>query len=123
MVDAFKAKNQGTTAEIAASLFLKKRGLLLLEKNYRSFCGELDLIMRDGDEIVFIEVRLRKNAAFGSGIESVSKAKQSKLIKTGLLYLQKKGWLDRVSCRFDVIGIDENNNLEWIQNAFGLGFV
>ncbi len=123
MVDAFKPKARGDSAEIDACSFLEKRGLRLLDKNYRSFYGEIDLIMLDGDEIVFVEVRMRKEKGFGDGVESVSKTKQRKIIKTGLLYLQKKGWLDKRDCRFDVVGVDENNQFEWVENAFGAGFV
>jgi putative endonuclease len=101
---------------------LQSRGLILLQKNYRCPCGEIDLIMRDGQEVVFVEVRLRRHTYLGSAIESITPAKQRKLIKTALLYLQQKRWLDRVACRFDVLGIDERNELEWIPNAFSGGF-
>jgi len=117
-----KSETEGKTAEIAACLFLQKQGLALLEKNYRCRYGEIDLIMQDSAEVVFIEVRLRRQTYLGQAVETVDKKKQQKLIKTALLYLQKKRWLDTKHCRFDVLGMDSKNNIEWIKNAFSLDF-
>ncbi len=123
MAAEFKAKNKGEAAEQDARAYLERRGLTFVQKNYRCPCGEIDLIMRDGEEIVFVEVRMRRQEYLGSAIESVTQSKQSKLIRTALLYLQKTEALDRVNCRFDVLGINDRNQFDWIQNAFGIGFV
>ncbi len=118
-----KAHQEGQAAELDACAYLQNHGLTLIESNFRCPCGEIDLIMRDGDEVVFVEVRLRRQEYLGSAIESVTPSKQRKLIRTATLYLQKKQWLDRVNCRFDVIGIDEQNQFDWIKNAFSRGFI
>lgn len=110
-------------AELTARHYLEKRGLIFIQNNYRCLCGEIDLIMRDGEEIVFVEVRLRRQPYLGSAIESITRTKQRKLINAATLYLQEMQWLDRVNCRFDVFGINDQNQFEWIHNAFGIGFV
>lgn len=113
----------GKTAEQTAYHFLQSKGLHLLKENYRCFYGEIDLIMQDGNDIVFVEVRSRNRLEYGSAIESINKNKQKKLIKTALYFLQKQQWLDKVACRFDVIGISSvlgKMNMEWIKNAFSV---
>lgn len=122
MADKFNAKAQGFMAETNACEFLEKAGLNLLDKNYSCHCGEIDLIMKDKDSVVFVEVRQRFHTEFGSAVESVNLQKQRKLIKSALLYLQKKRWLNTVNCRFDVIGIDANNKIEWIKNAITVDY-
>lgn len=107
----------GQKAEQEACHFLEKKGLKLLERNFRCMLGEIDLIMQDRDEIVFIEVRMRSYSNFANAVESVNLAKQRKIIRTATLYLQKKNWFDRVQCRFDIFGIS-NNQTEWIKDAF-----
>lgn len=110
-------KKLGDLAEQRACEFLQAQGLELMTQNYRAACGEIDLIMRAGDEIVFVEVRSRAKKDYGTPIESINKNKQIKMIKTSLIFLQQRNWLDKVSCRFDVIGIS-HDHLEWIQDAF-----
>lgn len=107
----------GEKAEQAALLFLEKKGLTLLARNYRCKLGEIDLIMRDNAEVVFIEVRQRSHPNYSQAAESVTHAKQRKIIKTATHYLQKQHWLDKVQCRFDVIGFS-STQIEWIQDAF-----
>jgi len=107
----------GYKAELQASLFLEEKGLKLLARNYHCAFGEIDLIMRDRNHIVFVEVRKRSHTEFASAIESVTFTKQRKLIKTATHYLQKQRWFDKVQCRFDVVGISKDE-LEWIQDAF-----
>jgi putative endonuclease len=123
MAGDFKARVLGQEAEDRACDYLQRHGLKLIQKNFSCPCGEIDLIMQDGDEVVFIEVRLRHHSYMGNALESVTAQKQKRLLKTALLYLQKKKWLDRVNCRFDVVGMDSARNIEWVKNAFGLGFV
>lgn len=114
-------KSKGTEAEAAICHFLLQQGLKLIEKNYRCAGGEIDLIMQEHDMVVFIEVRLRENNSFGHPIETVTWYKQRKLTKAALLYLQKKQWLNKKNCRFDVVGVN-NNQIEWIKNAFDMDY-
>jgi putative endonuclease len=107
----------GKDAERFAETFLQQRGLKLVERNYRCRFGEIDLIMRDRDCLVFIEVRLRSSPAFGGAVASINAAKRSKLIKAAQHYL---ACLDRVPvCRFDAVLLTgpEGAAVEWIQGA------
>lgn len=117
MLGILNKKQLGDIAETKACTFLQNKGLSLIDKNYRSRFGEIDLIMRDKNEVVFIEVRSRSYNTFGTAIESINKTKQQKVIRSAASYLQKKKWLDKVNYRFDVIGCSPTN-IEWIKNAF-----
>jgi putative endonuclease len=111
----------GRTAEQLASEYLQKKGFRLLECNYRTKAGEIDLIMQDGEDLVFVEVRLRNNPHFGNAIDSIDQRKQQKIIKTANHYLSRNNLIDKVNCRFDVIGISYPQTkavIEWIQDAF-----
>lgn len=107
----------GQAAEQLAATYLQQQGLTLLETNYRSRFGEIDLIMQDGKEIVFVEVRLRRNASFGGAGASITTAKQQKLARTAEDYLMRHG---QRACRFDAVLMPALNTreLEWIRNAF-----
>ena len=109
----------GKQAEEQAKQYLERRGLRLLERNYRCKQGEIDLIMQQAETLVFIEVRYRKSSTFGSALESVTAQKRSRLLAAARHYLQAK----RTSspCRFDVVGITgqaTGAHLEWITDAF-----
>ena len=108
---------QGEAAEKIAATFLQQQGLTLLEKNFRCKYGEIDLIMREGKTLVFVEVRLRSNNNFGGAAMSITPAKQQKLSRTAELYLQTHG---NCACRFDAILMQSTNinTIEWIRNAF-----
>lgn len=112
----------GTRGKIAENLaleYLLQQGLSLVERNYHCRFGELDLVMQDQTEIVFIEVRFRKYDGFGSAVESISKTKQNKLIATASHYLMTKK-LGDTACRFDVVGLSgllTEPNINWIQHA------
>ena len=110
-------KALGDRAEQRACDYLQARGLELIIQNYRAVSSEIDLIMRDKNYIVFIEVRSRASNFYGSAIESINKNKQRKILKASLFFLQERNWLNKVNCRFDVIGIN-HDHLEWIQDAF-----
>ena len=120
-------REQGQYTENLACRYLENKGFKLIEKNFNVKVGEIDLIMQDNESLVFVEVRYRKNNGFGSGAESITASKQSKLIKAASLYLQKNDKLNKHPARFDVISItgfietDDLNkiNFEWIENAFG----
>lgn len=107
----------GAAAENKARIFLEKNGLTFLEKNYACQFGEIDLIMQDGEYIVFVEVRLRNNEDYTSALESISKTKQYRISKTAIFYLIEKKWLNKMDCRFDVLAMDDTT-IDWIKNAF-----
>lgn len=120
-------REQGEYTESLACQFLENKGFKLVERNFNCRFGEIDLIMQDNDSLVFIEVRYRRNNNYGSGAETITANKQSKLIKTASAYLQRHAKLNRYPARFDVISITgpiettniENINVDWIENAFG----
>ena len=117
-------REQGEYTEKLAYQYLEDKGLKLLERNFHSRFGEIDLVMKDNDTLVFVEVRYRRSNNFGSGAETVTASKQSKLIKTASVYLQQHDKMKQYPARFDVVSISgsvEASNLEfnWIENAFG----
>jgi putative endonuclease len=114
--------SKGQKAEDLAEAFLHNKGLVTHEKNFRCKLGEIDLIMRDQDVLVFVEVRLRSNPFFTNAAESVDRQKQRKIMNTASYYLQQKHLTDKVACRFDVVAIHQNTirDSNWIMNAFGI---
>lgn len=94
----------GDRGEDVAARYLESQGFRILERQYRSHFGEIDLIATDGDTIVFIEVKTRTSSAAGDPTEAVDRAKQRKITKSALAYLKQRGWLERRS-RFDVVAI------------------
>lgn len=113
---------RGERAERTALAYLKRRGLRHLASNYRCRLGEIDLVMQDGESLVFVEVRFRQGAEFGGGPASVDHRKQHKLRITAEHYRQSQAGADRRPCRFDVVAIsgalDSNPSIDWIQDAF-----
>jgi len=110
--------SEGAAAEQFAAEFLMRQGLTLLTRNYRCRFGEIDLIMRDGDTLVFVEVRLRRNFRFGGAAASIDPRKQRRLILTAQGYLAR---LPKIPpCRFDAILLDnaQGHAPEWLKNAF-----
>ncbi len=119
---SFKRKI-GNTAEVIALQYLSKCNLQLVEKNYLTKLGEIDIIMLDknNNELVFVEVRYRKNTNFGSATDTIGSDKQTKITKTAQYYLQSRRQYRDFTCRFDVIGIEyslKNPKINWIKNAF-----
>lgn len=109
----------GHSAEHTARRFLETNGLQFLEKNYRCKAGEIDLIMKDQDQTVFVEVRYRKADDFGTAAETISRQKQLKIIRAAKHYLIFNEQYEKISCRFDVVTFD--GKIEWIPNAFYAG--
>ena len=112
---------QGTAAEELACRYLEAQGLALVMRNFRCRWGELDLIMRDGEQLVFVEVRSRRYTRYGTPAESITRAKQQRLLRAAAFYLQYQQ-LD-LPCRFDVVAILQPNgeaHMEWIRDAFQL---
>ncbi|MGF1612931.1 MAG: YraN family protein [Gammaproteobacteria bacterium] len=115
------APSRGGWAEDLARHFLQQQGLTPLKQNYRCRLGEIDLILRDQNTLVFVEVRYRRRSDFGSGAESVDKRKQRKLIAAAQHFLGRHGGATSPPCRFDVIavsGFNDSPSLSWIRNAF-----
>lgn len=108
----------GQKAEKRALRFLKRQGLILLQKNFRCYYGEIDLIMQDNDTIAFVEVRYRSNPHYGNALESITHSKQCHLQQSAQYYLSTTKAYRHASGRFDVIGIDAQNKIDWIKNAF-----
>jgi putative endonuclease len=108
----------GAHAEQLAAQYLQHQGLKLIVQNYRSRFGEIDLIMQDGTTLVFIEVRLRRNADFGGAAASIDARKQQRLIRTAHQYLA--GLARTPPCRFDAVLMDDvkSENVQWLKNAF-----
>ena len=96
----------GNLAERMAEQIMCNAGLSCLARNYRCRQGELDLVMRDGDTVVFVEVRYRQQSHWGSAAESVNRAKQHRLIHTAQHYLLNTPRLANQPCRFDVIAAE-----------------
>lgn len=112
---------RGRDAESLACRHLQARGLRLIERNYRSRPGEIDLIMEDAGSLVFVEVRYRRQTRFGSGAESVDRHKQARIAACAQVYLQTHPGMAARPCRFDVVSIsgeEVDPCIEWIQDAF-----
>ncbi len=120
----FSFKRQvGNQAETIALKYLCKHNLELIEQNYLTQAGEIDIIMLDKSEqtLVFIEVRYRQNTQFGSATDTVDRHKQAKLIRTAQHYLQRHSKYQEFICRFDVVGVESDlkyPTINWIKNAF-----
>lgn len=109
----------GADAETAACAFLVRQGLKLLTRNYHCRYGEIDLVMKQGDELVFVEVRLRNQDHFGTAAETVTPQKQARLRAAAAHYLQQHNAHDK-PCRFDIIAFNgqPNTTPDWLRNAF-----
>lgn len=110
----------GFAAEKEACDYLLAQGLTFVTNNFRSRMGEIDLIMQDGEYLVFVEVRSRISQEYGGALGSVTRSKQQKIMKTALYYLSVTKQHNQRPIRFDVLGIDETPyQMTWIKNAFG----
>lgn len=115
------ALQRGQQAETLACRYLERQGLQLLERNYHCPCGELDLIMKHHDSVVFVEVRYRRYQGFGGGAESVNYHKRAKLIASASHYLQQHSRLAKHPSRFDVVAVSPDgmrDKIDWIADAF-----
>ena len=97
----------GSEVESLVRDFLLAQGLQFVASNYRCKNGEVDLIMRDKDTMVFVEVRYRQHDTHGDGIATVNKSKQYRIKRTAAFYLKKHNLYDRVGCRFDIRPVAE----------------
>ncbi|TQV80202.1 YraN family protein [Exilibacterium tricleocarpae] len=104
--DKATAGMRGDRAEQRAQAYLISQGLQPVTRNYRCKAGEIDLIMRDGEVLVFVEVRLRSASRFGAAAATVTAKKQQKIIRTAAFFLQAHRLTETTRCRFDVIAFD-----------------
>lgn len=111
----------GTQGEILAAKHLQSLGYEIIERNYRSQFGEIDIVASQNGDLVFVEVKTRRNAKFGYPSESVNVKKQQKIIRTAHHYLAER-CLDEVGCRFEIAEVylmaGQPARIEIIQNAF-----
>ena len=114
-------KKTGGAGEDLAAAVLVKKGFRLIERNYRYGKGEIDIIAKDGDLLVFIEVKARKNLEFGPPELAITRGKQNQIKKIAAAYLYEKEIKD-TQCRFDVVAIQfmpkQNPKINHIKNAF-----
>ena len=110
------SQTEGRRAEALAGDFLQRQGLALIEKNWHSRFGEIDLVLLEGETIVFVEVRLRTNPRFGSPGESIHGRKRSRLLAAARQYLARH---PRAVCRFDAVLLRRLDPpaIEWIRDA------
>ena len=111
---------RGADAERTAAEHLARAGLRLLARNYRSPRGEIDLVMREGATLVFVEVRYRSRSDYGHAAETVDRRKQARLRATAEHFLQHRSRCPG-PCRFDIVAVtpgSEGPRVEWLRNAF-----
>ena len=114
----------GALGERLAAKHLEGKGYRILERNFRCRMGEIDLIALRGNDLVFTEVTLRKDASHGEAREFVTASKQRKLLMTAEYYLSARPWAQELQARFDVIevyapqGTEENSTICQLENAF-----
>lgn len=111
----------GRAGEAAARAHLERAGLVTLESNARYRCGELDLVMRDGAALVFVEVRYRRDARFGGSLVSVTAGKRRRLVQAAQSWLAAHPEQALRPCRFDVVALSgpvDAPQLQWLRDAF-----
>ncbi|MFC4819445.1 YraN family protein [Dokdonella ginsengisoli] len=115
----------GAHYEDVALAHLQRAGLGLVERNFSCRYGEIDLVMREGEVVVFVEVRYRRGGAvrggYGGGVDSVGAAKRAKLVRAAGVYLAQRPPLANRTCRFDVLAIADGADapqIDWRRNAF-----
>ena len=110
-------RQTGARKEELAADYLKRQGVRILEMNYRCRQGEIDLIGRDGEFLVFFEVKWRRDGRSGYAAEAVDKRKQKRICRVSDMYRMFKGFDDDTALRYDVVAID-GDGIDWIKNAF-----
>jgi putative endonuclease len=119
-----KPQQFGQRAEAMAVRYLKKCGYKILERNYRNRNGEIDIIAREGETLVFVEVKARSSERFGSAKAAVTAHKQRQVSKVALGYLKMTAQ-SGVKARFDVVTVNRREGrhaIHLIRNAFGLAY-
>lgn len=112
----------GEKTELFAQSYLEGKGLTHIASNFHSKSGEIDLIFKEQNTLVFVEVKYRKSPAYGGPLSAVSQSKQQKLRSTAAFYMQQCGINENnTACRFDVIGLIgsmKQPEVTWLKNAF-----
>lgn len=111
----------GRQAEVMALGHLRAQGLETITTNFRCRMGEIDLVMRDGNCLVFAEVRFRSENRFAAAAGSVDHHKQRKIIRTAAAFLGRNPQYGNCAVRFDVVGLDQSDgrtSIKWIKDAF-----
>ncbi len=110
--------NIGFAKEKQAALYLKNKGYIILSTNYHSRFGEVDIIARDNETLVFVEVKFRASERYGDPAEYVNINKQKKICQAALTYFSFNHFREDTPCRFDVIAIYSDDTIRHIENAF-----
>jgi len=111
------SKEIGIKGEALAKEYLQKKGYKILETNFKNKIGEIDIIAKHNNILIFVEVKTRESIKFGHPREAVNFYKQQKIRNVSISYLKFNGLYDKISVRFDVIDI-VGNNITHIENAF-----
>ena len=119
----YNSYNIGLAIEKIAAQYLQTKGYTIIERNFHCQYGEIDLICREQNDLVFMEVRYRKYVKYGTPAETIDYIKQRKIILAAQQYLAQNSWTKNLPCRIDVIAISGNIfniNVELITNAIGM---
>ncbi|MDE7423903.1 MAG: YraN family protein [Lachnospiraceae bacterium] len=109
----------GMEYEEKAARYLEEKGYQILARNYQNLYGEIDIVAKDKKgEIVYCEIKFRRNNRYGEPMEAVDVRKQRKICKTALYHYARHGYMENQSCRFDVIGIYGDGTIKHIKHAF-----
>lgn len=115
------SRARGNHWERVAERWLRRRGASVITRNFTSRTGEIDLIVRDGEDIAFVEVKYRAHPGFGSGAEHVTLSKQRRLVNTARTFVAYHKHAPAQVFRFDVVSIGDSPDgarIQWIKNAF-----
>lgn len=107
----------GSDKESLVSDFLQKNNVEILERNFTTEQGEIDIIGKDGDYLVFFEVKYRISKKYGNPLEAVTYSKRKRIVKAARVYLYAKRYPEKTFIRFDCVGILDGR-IEWVKNAF-----
>lgn len=108
----------GAAYEQRAAEYLKRQGFQIIKQNFYSRWGEIDIIARDGEYLVFVEIKYRKDLACGDPLEAVNARKQKRICRTASYFCMRGGYPDTTPCRFDVVAVLGEREIAHIKNAF-----
>lgn len=112
------SRERGQAAEERVLNYLQQQGLQLITRNFHARGGEIDLILQDGDSLVFVEVRYRNGNAHGSALESITARKQACIRLAAQHFLLHNPYRADQPCRFDAVAVDAKGNVDWVRDAF-----
>ncbi|XID75470.1 YraN family protein [Alkanindiges sp. WGS2144] len=114
----------GAAAEEVAARFLCQQGFELVAQNFNTRLGEIDLIVKKSNLLIFVEVRQRRAGSMVNALESITVGKQRKITRSAMIFLQRHKQYENFDCRFDVVALTAekagNGKLEWIPAAFNV---